>query len=181
MKRRAVQLEFPRHGGRRKGAGRPAGERVSHHPRPAFDKVLPVHVTLKVKDDVPSLRSSKRFDVIRQSFAAARGMQGLCVRLARRLNAVLQRKGSLFADHYHSLLLRTPTELVRRINYVLGNAEHHYGKVETWWRKGAPVADYRTSNAPGLLSLREAPKGWLLTSGWRLARCPLPAGYSPPR
>jgi putative transposase len=212
MKRRPAQLEFPRHGGRRPGAGRPAGERVSHHPRPAFDKFLPVHVTLKVKADVPSLRSSKRFDVIRKSFVAARGkhglrlvefsvlgehlhliveadnsealsrgMQGLCVRLARRLNALLQRKGSLFADHYHSLLLRTPTELVRRINYVLGNAEHHYGKVETPWRRSAPVADHRTSNAPELSSLREVPKGWLLTAGWRRARCPLPPGYSPPR
>jgi len=78
-------------------------------------------------------------------------------------------------------LLRTPTELVRRINYVLGNAEHHYGKVETPWRRGTPVADYRTSNAPELSSLREVPTGWLLTAGWRLARCPLPAGYSPPR
>jgi putative transposase len=211
MLRRPVQLEFPRHGGPRNGAGRPAGERVSHHPRPAFEKVLPVHVTLKVKADVPSLRSSKRFDVIRKSFIAARGkhglrvvefsvlgehlhliveadnsqelshgMQGLCVRLARRLNALLQRKGSLFADHYHSLLLRTPTELVRRISYILGNAEHHYGKVKTPWRRGPPVADYRTSNAPELLSLRETPTGWLLTAGWRRAHCPLPPGYSPP-
>jgi putative transposase len=212
MRSKPVQLEFPRHGGRRPGAGRPAGERISHHPRPAFDKVLPVHVTLRVKGDVPSLRSSKRFEIIRQSLVAARGkhglrvvefsvlgehlhliveadnsgelsrgMQGLCVRLARRLNALLRRKGSLFADHYHSLLLRTPTELVRRINYVFGNAEHHYGKLGARWRRGPPVADYRTSNAPELLELRETPKGWLLTAGWRRARCPLPAGYSPPR
>src|SRR5438045_2077825 len=43
----ALQLEFSTHGGRRKGAGRPRGERVSHAARPEFTKVLPVLVTLR--------------------------------------------------------------------------------------------------------------------------------------
>jgi REP element-mobilizing transposase RayT len=129
MSKRLVQLEFPRHGGRRKGAGRPTGDRVSHHPRPEFARVTPALVTLKVRNDVPSLRSSRRFAAIRQVFKAARGlnglrivefsvqgnhlhliaeaddkaslsrgMQGLNVRIARALNRLLQRSGSLFAD-----------------------------------------------------------------------------------
>ena len=55
------------------------GERamVSHKERPRFDKAMPAHVTLRVLDDVPSLRSSRRFAVIRRCFAAARGRHGV--------------------------------------------------------------------------------------------------------
>jgi REP element-mobilizing transposase RayT len=47
---------------------------VSHKERPRFDKAMPAHVTLRVLDDVPSLRSSRRFAVIRRCLAAARGL-----------------------------------------------------------------------------------------------------------
>jgi putative transposase len=57
----------------------------------------------------------------------SRGMQGLCVRLARVLNLALRRSGRVFADHFHSRLLRSPTALVHAIRYVLENAERHYG------------------------------------------------------
>src|SRR3954470_19896024 len=157
--RKPIQLEFPRRGGPRKGVGRPAGDRVSHHPRPHFDRITPSLITLKIKSDVPSLRSSRRFAAIRRAFLAARGlhgmrvvefsvlgehlhliaeaddkaslsrgMQGLCIRLAKAVNRVLQRKGGLFADHYHSRLLRSPTEVCTAIRYVLANAEHHFGE-----------------------------------------------------
>ncbi|HEX4385027.1 MAG TPA: hypothetical protein VH083_18845, partial [Myxococcales bacterium] len=65
-----VQLEFTSHGGRRKGAGRPKGDRVSHHERPEFSRPAPAHVTLRVRNDVPGLRSSRRFAVIRRCFKA---------------------------------------------------------------------------------------------------------------
>jgi len=54
-------------------------------------------------------------------------MRGLPVRIAKGLNRVMQRRGRVFDDHYHSRLLRSPTELVNAIAYVLGNHEHHYG------------------------------------------------------
>ena len=44
--------------------------------------------------------------------ALSSGMQGLCIRIARALNAMMERAGGVFADHYWSRLLRTPTELV---------------------------------------------------------------------
>ncbi len=46
------------HGGPRKGAGRPAVDRpiVHHVKRPDIPADGPVHVTLRVQDDVPSLR-----------------------------------------------------------------------------------------------------------------------------
>jgi putative transposase len=192
MSRRPVQLELPSHGGRRKGAGRPKGSRVSHHPRPKFDKVTPVHVTLRIRDDVPSLRSSRRFAAIRSSFAAAkglhglrlvhftvlsnhlhlvveadgsralaRGMQGLNVRLAKALNAVLNRTGTVFADHYHSRLLRTPTEVLRAVEYLKNNAGHQYGE------RGIDSFSSAARDARDVASL---PKTWLLRIGWMRGR-----------
>ena len=40
----------------------------------------------------------------------ARGLQGLCVRIARRLNKWWGRCGAVFADRYHARILRTPRE-----------------------------------------------------------------------
>lgn len=185
MLKRPVQLEFPRHGGRRKGAGRKPNGRVSHHGRPAFGRVLPCHVTLRIANGLPSLRSSRRFDAIRTAFSAARGkhgmrlvefavlgnhlhlvveaensgtlsrgMQGLCIRIAKAVNRVLRRAGRVFADHYHSRLLRTPREVTNAIRYVLTNARRHFG--------GGGASDPCSSNAPDCIGLLCEPRGWLL-------------------
>jgi putative transposase len=189
-------FRFPVRGGKRRGAGRhPKGERalVSHQPRPRFDKPTPAHVTLRIGDDVPSLRSSRRFAVIRRCFSAARGlhglrlveftvlsnhlhliveaessrdlsrgMQGLCIRLAKQLNAALQRRrGPIFADHYHLHLLRSPTETRNALEYVKSNAEHHYGE---------EGLDWFSSRNPEVRGLLVSPATWLLTLGWRRGR-----------
>jgi putative transposase len=164
---------------------------VSHLERPAFSKITPAHVTLRIANDIPSLRSSRRFALIRECFAKARenrnlrlveftvlsnhlhliveadssqnlsrGMQGLCVRLARALNLALKRSGRVFADHFHSKLLRAPTQLVNAIRYVLDNARHHYGE------SGADSFSSEAANAPAVLA---APAGWLLRDGWQHA------------
>ncbi|HEY2031032.1 MAG TPA: transposase [Myxococcales bacterium] len=39
--------------------------------------------------------------------ALSRGMQGLAVRIARRLNAHLGRRGAVFADRYHAHVLES--------------------------------------------------------------------------
>jgi putative transposase len=96
----------------------------------------------------------------------SRGMQGLGVRMAKALNRLMGRHGSVFADHYHSRVLLTPTEVVKALAYVLGNYAHHFG--------GAPSRDsfssgaYATSTRRRVLSV---PVGWLLRVGWRRARC----------
>jgi len=41
----------------------------------------------------------------------SRGMQGLAILIAKRLNAKLSRKGKLFAQRYHARILRRPTEV----------------------------------------------------------------------
>jgi REP-associated tyrosine transposase len=92
----------------------------------------------------------------------SRGMQGLGVRIARALNRVMKRRGSIFEDHYHAHLLRSPTKLVNAIAYVLGNHEHHYG--------AASGVDAYSSLACDRALLLCAGSGWLLRAGWRRAR-----------
>src|SRR4051812_29847794 len=82
MKPRQLGFKFRKHGGPRKGAGRPPkGDkaRVSHLSRPKFDRITPAHVTLRLADDVPSLRSSRRFAAVRECLARSRGRLGLRV------------------------------------------------------------------------------------------------------
>ncbi|HEX4381982.1 MAG TPA: transposase [Myxococcales bacterium] len=160
--------------------------------RPVFSRPTPAHVTLRVRGDVPNLRSSRRFAAIRRSFDAllgkpsfrlikfsvlgnhlhliveaddsvglSRGMQGLCIRLAKALNKALGRKGGLFDDHYHSRLLKSPTEVARALAYVRNNARRHYGGIEV---------DYYSSDCADWRDLLAAPVTWLLGVGWKLAR-----------
>ena len=74
-KRRSPQLLLSARGGRggyRAGAGRKpkdAADRKGHHPRPALASRFPVHVTLKVRAEVPHLRRGDCFVVLRRCFA----------------------------------------------------------------------------------------------------------------
>jgi hypothetical protein len=97
------------------------------------------------------------------SSCLSRGMQGLNSRLAKTLNRFIQRSGSLFADHYHSRLLHSPTELVTAIRYVLTNTEHHFGDTGI---------DWCCSSAADAEEVRADPLGWLLAVGWRRGRWP---------
>lgn len=192
MRARARQLSFPTHGGRRQGAGRPRGDRVSHAARPHFGRVTPVHVTLRMREHVWNLRSRRTFLRLQSCFgksrgrfgcrlvefsvlgnhlhliveadtstSLSRGLQGLCIRIARALNAMMGSKGPVFGDHYHARLLHSPTALARAIAYVLGNAAHHFG---------AGGADPFSSSAAGARDVLAGARSWLLTVGWRLAK-----------
>src|SRR5688500_5943225 len=129
MARRAKQLtmEFRAWGGRRKGAGRKPAKRnvglLPHVARPAFDRHVPVHVTLRAVKGVPRMRAQSVMAVIYEEIARAsakgfrlidfsvqedhlhvlaeaddakslsRGMQRLAARIARRVNLLVGRRG----------------------------------------------------------------------------------------
>ena len=80
--------------------------------------------------------------------ALARGMKGLGVRIARRLNRVMGRRGRVLADRYHARALRTLAEVRNARNYLTTNAHHHDGLVG---------ADPYASTAPMVY-----PETWLL-------------------
>ena len=112
--------------------------------------------------------------------ALTRGMQGLTIRIARRLNRLAQRRGKLFADRYHARVLKTPREVRRALVYVLQNAAHHDARVAgvldvyssgayfPHWREPLrlPIVD---DGPPPIM----APRVWLLTTGWLRAGGPI--------
>ncbi len=91
-------------------------------------------------------------------------MQGLSVRIARALNRVLARRGTVFADRYHAHVLRSPREVANAVAYVLGNAIIHAA------RRGERVhpdaIDPMSSGWERQIVAQAQPRTWLLTRGW---------------
>jgi putative transposase len=202
---RQLELGFRSRGGARRGAGRkPAGAKagVSHARRPDFKARHPVHVTMKIRRGLPSLRHRALASLVFSAFHAAkqrlgaklvhfsiqsnhihliveaqerralsRSMQGLAVRLARRLNARMGRRGQLFPDRYHARALRTPLEVRRALLYVLKIHEHHTRIPRATSLDPLSSASYFFSQAdPGHRnhdSPVAEPSTWLLRIGWR--------------
>ncbi|HEY1547747.1 MAG TPA: transposase [Kofleriaceae bacterium] len=118
------------------------------------------------------------------AMALARGVQGLAIRLARRLNTALKRKGKFFGPRYHSVALRSPAQVRNTLRYVLLNRKHHAalthrffaGWIDPYssgaWFHGwdAPI---RMNTITGPLAREmpptRAPRTWLLRVGWRRA------------
>jgi putative transposase len=110
--------------------------------------------------------------------ALARMMQGLAIRIARGLNRLMEKRGPVFADRFHSRALRTPTEVRRTLLYVLQNARKHLAQLghalpPSW-------TDDEYSSSPwftGWAGPRPPPSGemrptaealtWLLSRSWR--------------
>jgi REP element-mobilizing transposase RayT len=113
--------------------------------------------------------------------AIAKGIQGLSVRLARRINKRLGRRGTVFADRYFDRLLQTPRQVRACLRYVINNERRHCAQVGLrcepgwidpcssgrWfdgWRELRGRAPPRDPCCPVTVS---GPRTWLLRSGWR--------------
>jgi REP element-mobilizing transposase RayT len=118
----------------------------------------------------------------RDKLLLARGIQGLEVRIARRLNKALKRKGRLFAHRYHVRHLRTPREVRNALRYVLLNRKHHAAEQKfdrMWidpyssaaWFDGWAQPIRTTTDWKRELVAAPAPTAkattWLLKTGWR--------------
>ncbi|MCC6748911.1 MAG: hypothetical protein IT371_14730 [Deltaproteobacteria bacterium] len=108
-----------------------------------------------------------------------KGLRGLAIRLARRLNDRLGRHGRVFADRYHQRILKTPSETKQAVAYVLQNRRKHCAERGKWvprreldpcssarylkdgWKDVAPVPP---SGEPTV----GEPRTWLLHTGWKL-------------
>jgi len=60
--------------------------------------------------------------------ALSRGVQGLTISMARRVNRSLGRRGSFWADRFHSRPLESPRALRNALVYVLANFRKHAGR-----------------------------------------------------
>jgi REP element-mobilizing transposase RayT len=203
-KRLAKQLPLPirerfKHGGARKGAGRPKTSKLQPHAkREVFQARHPLHVTVRLRDGLPSLRGKEEFRQLKKAISKARArglaiahfailsnhlhlvleaqdkrslgrqMQSFGISLAKRLNATLKRKGAVLRERYYVHILRTPSEVKRAIVYVLGNAFKHAGS------KGRIALDLFSSSAT------VADDTWhqLLGKSWRMI-VGFPLGESP--
>jgi REP element-mobilizing transposase RayT len=119
--------------------------------------------------------------------ALARGMQGLSIRIAKRLNRALSRGGRVFADRYHAHVLRTPREVRNVLAYVLNNARKHGVEASRRWLDSyssavlldgwnTGIIDYEPDAIRLLLRddgspITGEPVSWLLRTGWRRHGC----------
>ena len=79
---RQLSLRFHPRGGARAGAGRKAAygvAGVSHHGRPRFARLLPVHVTVRMARHVYNLRSVRAFSVVARALAVAADRFGVTI------------------------------------------------------------------------------------------------------
>ncbi len=102
----------------------------------------------------------------------ASGMFGLKIRIARALNKVWDRGGTVFKERYHSVILDSPSHVRNALNYIIHNGRRHgIPGLERWfdpcssarWFDGFrdTIPDHRW---PPALAPAET---WLLNKGWR--------------
>ena len=118
----------------------------------------------------------------------ASGMQGFQISAARHINTALQvngrrRRGSVFADRYHVVVIRSPRYARHVLAYVLCNFRKHredqHGPARSWlvdpfstavlfagWKEleGQPPWRIPPGYEPLVVT---AAQSWLLTAGWK--------------
>ena len=101
--------------------------------------------------------------------ALIEGVRGLCIRIARRTNRLLGRRGRFFEGRWHGRALTNPRAVRNALVYVLGNFKKHR-------RAAAEVID-PYSSAPYFREFREFPNGVPCTQHPEL----IPRALAPPR
>ena len=112
--------------------------------------------------------------------ALHRGMTGLLVRMARRLNRAGARRGQVFPDRYHHRVLSTPRQVRSGLCYVLNQAlgvGRGAVALDTAQADPCSSAAYFDGWARGVRKSLPppdegpppvaAPRSWLLATGWR--------------
>ena len=156
---RQNDLFLRNHGGKRKRAGRAKIKpHETNHTARGLIQSKPLHLTLRVRGDIPNLRTKQRFHFIQEGLirshlsdfrilhysiqknhihilaeaengkALERGMKRFTIFLAKKLNRALDRKGSVFAGRFFSRILKTPQQVKNVLKYVLQNAAKHMGR-----------------------------------------------------
>jgi len=100
--------------------------------------------------------------------ALARGVQGLAIRLARRVNAMLGIRGGFWGERFHSRELAHPRSVRNALVYVLMNAKKHGFDFDVDPCSSAPWFDGFVAHAPrDGPSPTRLPETWLGAVGWR--------------
>jgi putative transposase len=181
----------------------PAGLRhTPHRSRPVHRAAHPVHVTLRAglrslrsqfvaPTVLRALRAVNRpgFRVVHHSIQAnhvhliveaqsaellSSGMRGLAVRLARRINRLLFRRGRLWVDRWHGVALTSPRQVRNALVYVLHNHLKHgaaRGMAVDPLSSAVSFDGYVSPSPRSYHSVRAGPfvvaQTWLLRVGWK--------------
>jgi len=128
----------------------------------------------------------------RNKVALASGMQGFQISAAKHLNAAiskgrpgLRRKGTVFPDRYHAVVIDSPRQARHALSYVINNWRKHgedRGEVTRrweidWYASGAMFSGWKEQGRTGLAMRYPpelepmavgAPRTWLLRKGWKM-------------
>ena len=168
-------------GGKRRGAGRKNRRGLrAHVARPRLSGRESVHVTLKIREGLPSLRRKDIYRALRVAVRRARlkglrlvhfnllsnhvhmlvecagngdlsrGLQSLSTSLAKNINALASRAGAVFRGRYHSHVLKTPAEVRQALHYVLSNAAKHAASLQLAVDAYSSVLLFIRDTAPAL-------------------------------
>lgn len=112
--------------------------------------------------------------------ALSRGIQGLAVRIAKAVNRVHGRRGSVFSERYYARPLRTALQVKRALIYVLFNERHHLAQrglsLPCWWldpcssiRELPQLGWHSELPSPRLLppTSTSPPRFYLLRTAWK--------------
>jgi REP element-mobilizing transposase RayT len=117
--------------------------------------------------------------------AMSNGVRALLISMARRLNRLMDQRGSRYRDRFHERALTTPSAVRTALRYVLTNAEKHYGhegidpySSGPWfphWVDGVQRPRWTPCRAPPTAP----PQSQLLCGGWRSAGQLIAPRHSP--
>jgi REP element-mobilizing transposase RayT len=176
---------------------------VAHRTRAEHKARYPLHVTLRCAQRAPNLRRQLLLRLLHRALRAAsrtwfrilhfsiqtdhvhlvveahdktslsRGVAGLAVRVARRVNSMVGRRGRFWGDRYHARSLRSPREVRHAIVYVLANWVKHIPDARgldpyssALWFEGwklPPASGPPEGDEPPV----SRPRTWLAETGWR--------------
>jgi putative transposase len=196
-KRRRVKKRGPKRN--------PARRDPDHRARPVHQAYEPVHVVLRTLPHIPKLRGFEGYRAVRGALARielpgfrvihtsiqrnhlhfiveaddkqvlGRGMQGLGISVAKRINRELARTGKVFAYRYHATAIRTPRQARNALAYVLNNWRHHQEPASGYDALDPFATGYAFDgwsratgwyeNWAGIPSA--SPETWLLKVGWQ--------------
>ena len=124
--------------------------------------------------------------------ALASGMQGFQISAAKHLNAAISkersgppRRGTVFPDRYHPVVITSPTQARHALSYVINNWRKHQedrsattrGWIIDWFSSASLFRDWQEHGGETVLLERppnydpllvHLPKTWLLSAGWKI-------------
>ena len=128
----------------------------------------PVHFSIQGDHIHFIIEADSREDLVK-------GMRGLGCRIARGLNKLWNRKGSVFPQRFHERVLKSLTQVRNALRYVLNNHRKHQG--------GGPLptrpdpfstgiyfngwSDFPQEHDPSGADSCVSPPGWKIAIGWQ--------------